>query len=245
MKSVFDQAIKPDTIDDAQGVNLFLTGSPGAGKTAFIGSAADTFPNQVLLLDCNGGMRTLADRGDIDVIPVENWNTISKDVFEALAEGDHNYKVVAIDLVSEAYQILIKQITKEGYSTKSSRPTLEGYGIANTRFIEMIRNYRWLSTTAGIHVIFTSHSTESKDEITGGILVRANLTPGTLATVIGTVDVAGFLEIKRKKRIMHLVGNDRIWAKARVPLSWGAVPETFDNPTFERLVAILRGESIE
>lgn len=235
---------KPADLADAWGVNMFLTGQPGSGKTYFIGSAADLYPNQVLVLDIDGGMRTLADRRDIDVVVCQKWKQIT-DTFEALYEGQHDYKVVAIDLVSSAYKLMVKQSQLEGMQTSKGQPTLEGYGVSNTRFLDAFRNYRLLATEKGIHVIFTSHSQETKDETTGAVLIRANLTPGTLAEVIGCVDVAGFMEIGRKKRLIHLVGNDRFWAKARVPASWGQVPETVENPTFAKMLKVLKGEPVD
>lgn len=237
------EVMKPSEYVDVGGINMFLTGQPGTGKTAFIGSAADLYPNAVLILDANGGMRTLADRNDIDVVDCKKWKQFV-DTFDALYEGNHPYKVVAIDLASEMLRLGVKQTQVEGMQTNKGQPTLEGYGVANSRFIDAFRNYKLLATEKGIHVIFTSHSTETKDDNSGTIIVRPNLTPGTLTDVIGSVDVAGFMEVKRDKRLIHLVGNDRFWAKARIPASWGEVPPAVENPTFEKLLKVLKGEAI-
>jgi len=244
MTKIEDQFTTPAAIEDEQGLNLFLTGAPGSGKTAFVGSAADIYPNQVLLLDINGGNLTLRDRSDITLLVVDKWKAISE-AYEFLAQSEHQFAVVAIDLVTEAYNLCLEQVKIEGKVTSGGQPTLEGYGIANTRFIEMVRNYRLLATKLGIHVIFTGHSTETKDESSGMIIVRTKLTPGTLSSVLGTVDVAGYLEIKRKKRLMQLQSTSRVWAKIRRPLSFGPVPDTIENPTFEMLLNIVQGGNIE
>ena len=244
MSNISDQFTTPAAIEDKQGLNLFLTGAPGSGKTAFIGSAADIFPDEVLMLDINAGNLTLRDRSDITLLVVDKWKTILE-TYEFLAQSDHQFAVVAIDLVTEVYSLCLDQVKSEGKMTGSGQPTLEGYGISNTRFIEMIRSYRLLATRLGLHVIFTGHSTEIKDEVSGMINVRTKLTPGTLSSVLGTVDVASYLEIKRKKRLMQLQSTSRVWAKVRRPLSFGPVPDTIENPTFEKLLTIVQGGSIE
>lgn len=243
--SIEDKFTTPAEIDEKQGLNLFLTGAPGSGKTAFVGSAANVYPDKVLLLDINGGHKTLGDRKDITLLEVDQWKTITTEVYEFLAQSNHQYAVVAIDLVTDAYQLCLEQVKSEGKITSGGQPTLEGYGIANTLFIEMVRNYRLLATRLGMHVIFTGHSTEIKDDSSGMIMVRTKLTPGTLATVLGTVDVAGYLDIKRRKRLMYLQSTARFWAKVRRPLSYGPVPEMIENPTFEKLLAIVQGGIIE
>lgn len=220
------------------GLNMLLTGQPGSGKTALLGSAANIFPNGLLILDCDGGMRTLADRNDIAVISCKKWSQLGE-TFEYLNEEEHNYKVVALDLASSIYKLALKQVANEGSKTSKGQPTLEARGIAYTRFLDMVRDYRTLCESRSMHVIFTSHSNEIKDDDSGVIMVRPDFTPGVLPEFVGVVDFAGFLEIYKGKRLLHLVGNERIIAKARVPLSYGKVPETIVNPTFENLLDVL------
>jgi phage nucleotide-binding protein len=230
----------PDELVDAWGVNMFLTGQPGAGKTFLIGSATEVFSGEILIADIEGGMRTLADHNDIDVVVVTKWKQLT-DIYDVLALGGHKYKLVAIDLASEAYKLALDQAMSEGLTTRSGQPTLEAWGVANTRFIKLMRDYRLLAVEKGVHVVFTAHSNEVKDETTGAVLIRPNLTPGTLASVLGAVDVVGYMELSRKKRLLHLVGSDRILAKARMPATFGIVPDSIEDPTFVKLVSALQG----
>lgn len=225
-------------VEEAIGLDMFLTGAPGAGKTALIGSAADLYPNAVLIVNCTAGIRTIADRRDIHVFTPDAWKDV-KDLGDELSKG-MSYKVVSVDLASEAYRLAVAEVVKEGYATRAGQPTQEGWGIANTRFLETIKTFRLLAVRQGAHVIFTSHTTETKDESTGAVLIRPNLTPGTLSSVTGQVDVVAYMDVNRKnKRTLHLFGSDRFWAKARRPLSMGPVPEEIDNPTFESLLSTL------
>lgn len=241
MSNFMDKVTTPADIADNGGRLIFLTGSPGSGKTTFIGSIVDIpeFSGHVMILDYGGGMRSLSDRHDIAVMSSNKWSTIEEArVF--LSREKHEFKVLVIDLVSEAYQILLREITGEGLATlKTKQTSLEGYGVANTRFTQMIRDFRVLSEQKGIIVIFTSHTLETKDDDSGMILVRANLSPGTLSTTLGIVDIAGYMELKKGKRVLYLVGNERIWAKVQRPQSYGVMPETIENPTFKKLLDVL------
>lgn len=232
-----DKVVSAEAAGQMSGQLIFITGAPGTGKTTMIGSLCDMkeYDGHVLVMSAGGGMRSLADRKGVAVVPVTKWQDI-KDAITYLNSKDSIFKVIAIDLVSEAYSICLEEYRKGGMATKTgSRVTLEGYGSANDRLIEAVRDLRMLAEQKGIHVIFTSHTQESKDDDSGMILVRANLTPGTLSTVLGIVDVACYLDFKKGKRIMYLEGTERIWAKARKPLSMGPVTAIVEDPTFAKL----------
>lgn len=218
---------------------FFITGAPGTGKTTLVSTITEFDSGKLLILDCGGGMRAIADHADIATRSVDRWS-VMKEASEYLSKKDCPFKWVAIDLVPEVYGVCLAEVVAEGSSTKSGRPTLEARGIANDRFVSMIRDYRVLSEKTGIHVIFTSHTTETKDDDNGMILVRANLTPGTLSTVLGIVDVAAYLEMKKSKRSLLLVGNERVWAKTRKPLSYGAVTERIEDPSFTKIMKELQ-----
>jgi phage nucleotide-binding protein len=219
------------------GTLYFITGQPGVGKTTLIGSLANLEGNKLLILDAGGGMRALSDREDITVATVDKFG-VMKEAYEYLKKADE-FNWVAADLVTEVYNRCLEEVVAEGSATKAGRATLEARGIANDRFVAMVRDYRILAETKGINVIFTSHTQETKDDDSGMVLVRANLTPGTLSSVLGIVDVATYLQFKKGKRELLLVGNERVWAKTRKPLSYGMVPEKIEDPTFEKILEAL------
>ncbi len=231
-----DKLVSASEVSDAGGKLFLITGAPGTGKTTLIGTLADIpeYSGRILMLTAGGGVAAIADRPTIAVRSVDKWSVMN-DAYEYLKKKDTPYRVVTIDLAPEVYAICLAECVTEGMTTKQGRATLEARGVANDKFVQMVRDYRVLAETRGIHVIFTSHTSETKDDDSGMILVRANFTPGTLASVLGIVDVATYLTIKKGHRLLYLVGNERIWAKTRRPLSYGAVPETIEDPTFAKI----------
>jgi phage nucleotide-binding protein len=238
---------KADEVADKWGIDMFLTGQPGAGKTWLIGSGIQDpeMCGEIMIIDVNGGMRTLADQHGISVLSPDDAKDID-DLYEYLNKqgaADPNLMyTIAIDLASEAYKLILRKHIKAGHATKSGQPTQECFGIANTEFIEMIRKWRLLSTKYGWNVIFTSHANETKDDESGTIIVRPNLTPGTLSSVIGAVDVATYLELRNKRRLVYMVGTERFWAKVRLPQSFGTLPDFVENVTLGQLLRVLRGQ---
>lgn len=226
-----------------QGASLyFITGAPGSGKTTLFGTLSDIpeYHGRIMMLNCGGGLRAISDRDDIAVYDVDKWS-ILEEARKYLDNDKHPYQWVSVDLATEAYGICLAEVVSDGSATKAGRATLEARGIANDRFVSMVRNFRVLSERRNINIVFTSHTQETKDDESGIIIVRPNLTPGTLSTVLGTVDVAMFLDIKKGKRLAYLVGTDRVWAKVRKPISQGVVPDVLENPTFEKILRIVEG----
>lgn len=238
---------KATEINDEWGIDMFLTGMPGAGKTWLIGSGIKDpeMCGEITIVDVNGGMRTLADQGDITVLTPDEVADIDA-LYEWLSkdgrENPGKKRTIALDLVSEVYKLILRKHIKAGHATKSGQPTQECFGIANTELIEMVRKWRLLSTKYGWNIIFTSHANETKDEESGSIIVRPNLTPGTLSTIIGAVDVATYLELRNRRRLIYLVGTERFWAKVRLPESYGTLPDFVESTTLGDLIRVLRGD---
>jgi len=238
----------PTQLDDRWGIDMLLTGAGGSGKTFLIGTAVDDpeVCGKLLIVDINGGMRTVADRPDITVYQPRTWNDLTGDLYDFLKQSKHDFGTVAIDVASEAYKLACDVAIGMGMRARGDQISLEGYGVANTMFLKMIREYRMLATDRGMHVIFTTHTTEAKDEDQGMIKVRANLTPGTLASVIGAVDVVGYLEARESgERRLYLQGTERYQAKARLPRSFPPLPNPVKNPTLGQLIRGLRGEPVQ
>lgn len=233
--SGFEDKIRgADQIDYSnEGLLWLITGAPGSGKTTWIASIADVpeYSGKVMVLSYHGGMSAIRDRNDVAVVNAIKWADI-KDAREYVAKSGR-FKFLCIDLISEAYLQRLREWRDQGMSTKTgNRATLEARGVVNDEFVDMVRDMRMLAETKGIHVVFTTHTAESKDDDSGVILIRPNLTPGTLSTVLGIVDVAIYLDKRKDTRVAYLAQTSRIWAKVKKPLSYGPVKEILENPTY-------------
>jgi hypothetical protein len=240
---VEDKFRKASDLNDAWGVDMLLTGSPGAGKTYLIGSGVNDpeMCGEIFVIDVKGGLRTLADQTGITVFKPSTEKDITEALEWLISQGKTPKRTVAIDLISEVYGHIIIPNLGSDFKTRGGQPTREAFGVANRKTIELVDKFRGLSTRYGWNVIFTSHATETKDELTGGIIVRPNMTPGTLNSVVGAVDVAVYLEAENRRRRTYLVATDRFWAKVRIPPSHGTVPDFVDNLELGDLLRVIKG----
>ena len=85
-------------------MNLLIYGDPGSGKTHLAGTAQDS-PQMadVHLFNIDGGLMTLAQRGDIHATDVHSVDELEREMHR-IASGDAKYegvRTVVIDNVSE------------------------------------------------------------------------------------------------------------------------------------------------
>lgn len=215
-------------------------GPHGHGKTILLSTAQDdprTSPT--LFLDFEGGTSSIADRGDIEVRKCSLWDSFWE-TYAMLASGDHPYKSVVVDSISEINTAALLRNLKMSASRRSNPDLLErqDYLVVSTQMRRLIRNFRDLP----MHVMFSALVKDDTDPREG--LIKMPLLSGKLATEIpGMLEVVGYLALAEVdegvERVLLLKGHPKFRTKVRAPVSWD-VPDEIVNPTMADILDIMR-----
>ena len=232
--------LKASEVNDAWGVNMLIYGAPGVGKTTFAASAQDSpYGKDVLFIDVEGGVRSIADRDDITIFRPDSFDDV-KSVFMALKNGElAQFKTVVVDSIGETQALGLRTIMRT--AKNPDLPGLQDYGKSNEQIGILIRGLRGLAQAQGVNVVITALAVESKDENTGAILTRPALTPKALELATGAVDMLGYMTQKKDgTRVLNFQPSTSYMAKLRQPATGAQIPLVIENPTLPRILEIMR-----
>ena len=219
-----------DPRDKFRYLNILVTGDYGIGKTTFISTACDdprTSP--ILVLDFEGGADIRFVKKDPKTYTIRKVRSISdfNNIYEYLAKGDHPYKSVAIDSLTEVQKLGLFEFvygvnpdkTFRGNVLDIKTAEIQHWGKSLTQMAMLVRFFRDLP----MHVFFTTLSQVIKDELTGAVSITVAL-PGKQADEIpGIPDIVGYMTVTKPKpgtqeeprRVMIVQPDGRIKAKDR------------------------------
>lgn len=203
--------ITPDIFTDK--MNILVYGDPGSGKTHLAGTAQDV-PEMadVHVFNIDGGIMTLASRGDIHATNIRSVDELEQELFR-IANKDPKYadtKTVVIDNITELQTLALENITtrelvnrrKKDKSYTVDEVYLEDYGVAGKQLARVLRGFRDLP----IHVIYIAHK---KDKMRKGTNTleesKPNLTEKLCTAVMGYMDFVWYLYTADE-----VVGNDEV-----------------------------------
>lgn len=191
--------ITPEIFTDK--MNILIYGDPGVGKTHLAGTAQDV-PDMadVHVFNIDGGIMTLASRGDIHATDIHSVNDLEQELFK-IANKDPKYaktKTVVIDNITELQTLSLENITMREYGNRIKKNKtysidevyLEDYGMSGKQLARVLRGFRDLP----IHVIYIAHR---KDKMRPGTNVldesKPNLTDKLCTAVMGYMDFVWYL----------------------------------------------------
>lgn len=220
--------------------NMLIYGDSGTGKTTLAGSA-DAVPSMrpVLFIDIEGGTESLRHQyPEVDTVRVTTWKEMQA-VYDALYHGESDYRTVVLDSLTEMqkfnmYDIMSSLIQKRP-DLDPDVPGMREWGKNLEQMRKMVRGFRDLE----IHTIFTALKADEKDQKTGVIHMRPQLS-GKLANEIPAfLDVVGYYYVKQLgdgedaefRRLLLTQKTDAQMAKDRT----GRLPMVLEQPTMSMI----------
>lgn len=228
-------------------------GRAGTGKTTL----AASFPGPILHMDIREkGTDSIADVKDLDTISIEDWEEIES-VYWYLKSGDSPYKTVIFDAVSQAQDMAVDKAMADDNKKPGEQVTKRQWGTASGLMKNWIINYRDL-IDVGINVVFIAHDRASEgEEGEDGELspsVGPRVMPSVASVLTAGVKIVGqtFIreinektaggKVKRKVEYCMRLGPHAYYETKIRQLKGSYTPDVLADPTYKKLVAIMKGE---
>lgn len=224
-------------------INLFLYGTSGVGKTYYLGTAEEcdaTFP--FLVVDCEGGSKTLRPRKNIDVRHARTVMDIKKIHDDLLFHNHGWYAGVGLDNISEVQDVDIRHIMVEAKETARNPdnididvPSPREYGKSRTHMRQIVRAFRDLP----MHTFVVALDQEVREGDDKPIRYRPNVTGKLQVEIPAFMDIVGYYyKDANNRRIMQFAGSRRVIAKTRFP----ELGDQMFDPTIPKIWDILSGK---
>ncbi len=217
---------------------MMLFGSFGVGKTVFCATA----PKPLIVAVEPTGTLSIGNhpdlKGNVSVFEFKSMYQLETLLDKMIEKPEaFPFETLVIDSFSELQKWDLDDIVAKAAKVDASRnpflPTGPDYNI-NT---EHLRQLASKLERMPFHVIVTCHVKEEKDDSTGVVRMRPNLTPKLAGTLAGKFDVVAYMAINgqgdQAVRSLQISPTNTVMAKTRV----GGLPTILNDPTFDALFA--------
>jgi len=232
-------------------ISMLLVGRSGTGKTTM----ACTFPKPILMLDFKDeGTDSVKDWGeDVKVLEVDHWDEVEQ-IYWYLKEGDHPYKTVIWDTITQAQDIVLKKVLEDSGKEWGALIHRQDWGAASGLMKTWFLNYRDLPMNFVITAQERVHDSDEEDEDQLDPVVGPRVMPSVAGTINPGVKAIGYTFIKEvTKRVdgklhkepqfcMRLGPHAYYITKVRRPKNKGTTPEYLVDPDYDKLVQVMKGE---
>lgn len=210
-------------------LNVLFHAFGGLGKTTACASAClDPRTAPVLVCDFEGGAPirfAKMPKGTYTIRSIRSVKDLN-DIYEYLRKGDHPYKSVVLDSLTEIQKLgLMEFVYGPGGIDKSfmgsvinvKTAEIQHWGKSGSQMGMIVRYFRDLP----MHVFFTTLTQTTKDELTGKITYNIAL-PGKQADEVpGIPDIVGYIDVvkdaatKQDVRAIYFQPTGKVIAKDR------------------------------
>jgi hypothetical protein len=236
-------------------------GRSGTGKTTFAASA----PMPALLLNLKeDGTDSVMNVKGLKTVRIESWDELEQ-VYWYLKSGKHEFKTLIIDAVTEMQDLAIAKFRDDQRMSDDDMLSKRTWGFVSGLMKTWLFNFRDLKEEKGTTldtVVFLAHDRttsvdeDSDDENQLMPEVGPRLMPSVASFLCGMVNVIGYTYVREvigkkepgKKKPetkteyrMRLAPHAYYTAKVRKPKEF-YVPQSIVNPTYDKIVSIIRGE---
>jgi hypothetical protein len=224
--------------------NILLYGDSGVGKTTLAGSA-DEVPSMrpVLFIDIEGGTESLRHSyPEVETVRVTSWQEM-QNVYNALYEGNHPYKTVVLDSLTEIQKFnmynIMNDLAQKRPDLDPDVPGMREWGKNLEQIRRMVRGFRDLD----MHTIFTALAKSDKDQKTGITTTKPSLSGKMADEVAAFLDVVVYYYVKQIgdgsdaefKRLLLTQKTDSQVAKDRS----GKLPMVVEAPTMSEIYRLM------